>query len=297
MDDNETEDAPPAEAEARDGFLKRLEQRHGLSAMVALATFAALFVGVLAAVPDWRDMLTGDDPAADVAGPGTATAAPPVSTPSSNGPALSAIDLVARDPRRVGEPSDNDMHFTPPAVEITVHNRGDRRSVITRAVVTVEDSAVIKQCDSQGEPLAVSATYNLTLPLQPAVGTVVRVPVSQQQRSDEADRFALEIGTPPRDVPTTVHVYRLRFELEADGSDTRLPVGVAVVAVPLAPSSAGAYFWGEMLDSGQISLDSWPGLEDAKACLKGNSATLQRLLADGAELSPKLAEAKADLRL
>jgi hypothetical protein len=43
-----------------------------------------------------------------------------------------------------------DAPFTPPAVEITVHNRGTRRSVITRVAVTVEDAAVIDRCAAQG---------------------------------------------------------------------------------------------------------------------------------------------------
>ncbi|WP_041841072.1 hypothetical protein [Actinoplanes friuliensis] len=279
----------------RDSFLRRLEQRHGLSALVALATFAALLVGVLAAVPDWRDMLTGDDTPAAPAPVRTISAVPVPS--ASLGPGLEAIDLVVRDPAPDGDPADVDTTFSPPAVEITVHNRNARRTVVTRVVVTVEDSAVMKQCASQGGPVGVSATYDVTLPLRPATGTEVRVPVSQQQGSDEADRFALRLGTPARESPTMLHLYRLRFELEADGDTTRLPAGTAVVAVPMAPSDGDGYFWSEMYDSGEINVDDVPDRDRILACMKDNSATLVRLLADGAELSPDFTAIKPVLRL
>jgi hypothetical protein len=82
-----------------DGFLKRLEQRPGLSALVALATFAALFVGVLAAVPDWRDMLSGEEPP-----PAAQALLPePSSTYPTDTSAVSALDLVVRDPGKTGD--------------------------------------------------------------------------------------------------------------------------------------------------------------------------------------------------
>lgn len=288
-----TDVSAPENIAPREGFLGRLEQRRGLSALVALATFAALVVGVLAAVPEWRDMLAGDDHPAGQAQAGSALVAPSRSSPAGSG--LNAIDLVVRDPELRGDPNDTDAEFTPPAVEITVHNRGAGRSVITRVVVTVEDSAVISQCDSQGETVPVSATYDVTLPLRPDTGTVLRVPVSQQQGSDEADRFALRLGTPEREKPTTIHLYRLRFELETDAAEKRLPAGTAVVAIPMSPKEGGGYFWSVIYDSGKVVLR--PGMDRGIPCMKENSAILKRLLSDDAELSLNLAAAKAVLRL
>ncbi|MEU7903337.1 hypothetical protein [Actinoplanes sp. NPDC049118] len=136
-------------------------------------------------------------------------------------PYRDAIDLVVRDPQLTGDPGDVEAESTPPAVEITVHNRGSRRSVITRIAATVEDSAVIERCDAQGGAVPVSATYDFTLPPRPANGSVLQVPVSQQQGPDEADRVALRLGTDKRESRTSVHLYRLRFELVADGQEVR----------------------------------------------------------------------------
>ncbi|WP_106130172.1 hypothetical protein [Pseudosporangium ferrugineum] len=292
------DDASAAERPStRDGFLQRLERQPGLTALVALASFAALFVGVLAAVPDWRDMLTGGEKSAAVQPlrPG------PSSTYSADTSTVSALDLVVRDPVPLPDPASPDAApgpdatLGPPTVEITVHNRGARRTVITRVAVTVEDTAVISQCASQGNTVAVSASYDVVLPPRPSVGDVFRVPVSQQQEADEADRFALRFGTSERATRTAVHLYRLRFDLEADGSKTRIPAGTAVVTVPDSISDGDGYFWNDDHESGRLDL-SRVATEETVACLKGNSTTLKRILGTDAELSPDLAEAKPHLR-
>jgi hypothetical protein len=287
------EDRPedPRTGTSRVGFLHRLEQQPGLTALVAIATFAALIVAVLAAVPDWREMLLGDDPS---------PAGKPISAPSrtqdqsvSAGSAVDPIDLVVRDPIY------NDQGVTPPTVEITVHNKGAQRSVITRAVVTVEDSTLIPPCSTEGGAVPLSATYDLTLPLDPAVGTALRVPVSQQQAPDEADRFALRVGIPNLGESKRLYGYRLRFELEADGSSGKLLVGTAVMVLPWSPDNSDAgYYWSDDYESGKTSLD-WLG-EDAASisqCMKNNSALLKRLISAGTELSPELSHVNADIRL
>jgi hypothetical protein len=69
-------------------------------------------VGVLAAVPDWREMLGGDDHPTGQAQAGTISAEPTPSTgPSASAglsakPAVSTIDLVVRDPKPEGDPTD-----------------------------------------------------------------------------------------------------------------------------------------------------------------------------------------------
>ncbi|MEV4639970.1 hypothetical protein AB0J80_21740 [Actinoplanes sp. NPDC049548] len=205
---------------------------------------------------------------------------------------------MVRDPVSSGGTDDEgQIEFTPPAVEFTVHNGGTRRSVITRLVMTIEDSTVIEQCAADGAPVAVSASYDVTLPLRPADGTELQVPVSQQQRPDEADRFAVRIGTPEPGSRTTVHLYRVRFELVVGGAPARVPAGTAVVAAPMAPLDGDGYFWSETYDSGEVVFDPYPGLERDIACMRRNSGTLQEFLAGGAELSPELAESKSVMRL
>jgi hypothetical protein len=83
----------------------------------------------------------------------------------------------------------------------------------------------------------------------------------------------------------------------ADGLESRLPAGTAVVTVPSALAEGDGYFWSEIYDSGRVDFRDFADADQLTACLKGNSAILKKLLSDGAELSPKLAQAKAALRL
>jgi hypothetical protein len=160
--------------------------------------------------------------------------------------------------------------------------------VITRVAVTVEDAAVITRCAVQGESVPVSATYDVVLPPRPTPGDVFRVPVSQQQAADEADRFALRFGTSERATPTAVHLYRLRFDLEADGSKTRIPAGTAVVTLPLSLREGDGYFWSEIYDSGQVEIDSEPGMDEILTCMRTNSKTIQRSSAPAPSSHPHL---------
>ncbi|WP_045746574.1 hypothetical protein [Actinoplanes rectilineatus] len=274
-----------------EGALRRLEGWPGLTALVALASFAALVVGVLAAVPDWREMLAGAPAATNVPVPTTAAPTSAAATVSA-GSDVNAIDLVARDPERT-DPNDKFSAYEPPPVEFTVHNRGTRRSVITRVGVTVEDSMVLRQCASQGEPLAVSASYDVVLPLEPADGTELEVPVGQQQGPDEADRFALRFGTPARESPTVIHIYRLRFALLTDGSEKRLAAGTGIVAVPFAPLDGDGYFWSDIYQGIDMTM---AGVNEDIACMKENSAAIERLLDGDVALSPLLSAVKANLR-
>jgi hypothetical protein len=97
---------------------------------------------------------------------------------------------------------------------------------------------------------------------------VFRVPVSQQQAADEADRFALRFGASERATPTAVHLYRLRFDLEADGSGTRIPAGTAVVTLPLSLREGDGYFWSEIYDSGKVQIDPAPGTDRILTCMR-----------------------------
>lgn len=285
-----------AEPSPEPGFLQRLDQRPGLTALVALATFAALAIGVLAAVPDWRDMLAGDEPVA-APPPATSAAAAAASASAAPGPTgPRVIDLVVRDPELTGDPNDVETGITLPAVEFTLLNRAVQRSVTTRVMVTIEESVVVERCGAQGGELTVSGAYDVELPLRPVPGTVLKVPVSQQQAADEADRFALRFTTAPRQKPTTIHVYRLRFELLADGNATGLPAGTAVVSVPDVPTGAGGYILDERLEKLLNDPDSYPFSDEEIACVKGNSTVLKEFLSKDAELSPDMAHAKAEIK-
>ena len=296
-DDETTVDLSQKRPPPRAGFLLRLEQRAGLSALVALATFAALLVGVLAAVPDWREMLSGNAPSGSETPAVVGSMVPSPSSPATSG--VRAIDLVVRDSQRSGKyASQGEDEWTQPSAEITVHNRGTRRSVINRVIMTVEDSLTIEQCEAEGGPIAVSATYDVLLPLKPHDGAVLQVPVSQQQGADEADRFAIRFGTPQPERRTTIHIYQVRFQLIADGGEAKLPVGTAIIAVPHAPLEGDGYFWSEAYERNSTPFGDYPEEDRHRiiTCMRRNSADLSRFLSGGSELSPELASSKADIR-
>jgi hypothetical protein len=290
-----TEDCSPTEIPHPGGLLQRLEQRPGLSGMVALTTFAALGVGVLAAVPDWRDMvMNGDPPPADVH---TAEVSVTPTPSSADTPDLRVLDLVLRDPLRSGGTVGGEPEFTLPSAEFTVHNPGTHRAVITRVIMKIEDSAVIEQCAAEGMPVAVSAEYDVLMPLRPADGAELQVPVSQHQASDEADRFTLRFGSPEPLSPTTVHLYRIRFELALGRDGARLDAGTAVVATPFTPVDGAGYFWSADHDSGRVVFGpDFTGREEVIACMKSNSGAMTSLLSGAGGLSPALARSLSDLR-
>ncbi|WP_328366614.1 hypothetical protein [Micromonospora zamorensis] len=117
-------------------------------------------------MPVLSGLISEDKPKPDSA-QGAAESHGSAPNPSAE-PALKAIDILARDSAWKGE------EFLPTAVEITLHNRGVRRSVVTRAVVTVEDSSEIDACATEGSGLPLSNKYDLTLPLDPAAGEEFR---------------------------------------------------------------------------------------------------------------------------
>src|ERR1700683_1123848 len=87
-------------------------------------------------------------------------------------------------------------------VQIILHNVGNERSIIKRAVVRILHSDQVHLCFSQGS-LGLSESYAVTLPDSPAPGQTVEVPLHEQLASDEADRFALSFRPEP---PTTAEV-------------------------------------------------------------------------------------------
>lgn len=220
---------------------------------------------------------------------------------SSKAGQIKTVDLVLRDPRWKGGaelPGPADARI-PLTAEVTVHNRGQRRTVISRLVITVVEAKVIEACATEGE-VPISETYSFALPVDAPPGAVFRVPVSQQQQPDEADRFAVQLGLAGSPITAASYIYRLRFELEVGSESKRVPVGTAVVALPESPDNdAAAYYWGRSYQDGVRSLQ---GLEYSpaeaarvRACMERQASTLKQLLSAPAELSPALTRVQGDL--
>ena len=80
-----------------------------------------------------------------------------------------------------------------PRIEVRLQNTGNRRSVLTSAILTVRKEVVVRP-SSLGAGLLLSTTYDVRLPNRAAEGQTVEIPIDQQLAADEADRFAFNLG-------------------------------------------------------------------------------------------------------
>jgi hypothetical protein len=122
-----------------------------------------------------------------------------------------------------------------PRIEVRLQNIGNRRSVLTSAILTVRREVVVAPC-GLGAGLLVSATYDVLLPNRAAEGQAIEVPINQQLGPDEADRFTFNLGLedPAKDFGLTL-VYQLDIAVRHDNSDKPVDLGRVVVALPGTP--------------------------------------------------------------
>jgi hypothetical protein len=196
---------------------------------------------------------------------------------SAREPSLRSVDVVVRNP---------DHGDQAPRVEITTHNVGTRRVVITRARVRVDRVEPLRLCISQGD-LPLGQPYDVTLPL--TAGRTVDIPIERQLGDDRADRFALALGVPqarPGKGLVGVRLYRLHLVLLNDGSSGPLDVGEVLVAVPSLPYRGG-YYWTSSTAHELGYYRSWfPRL---LPCWRANTARLRAMMALPGARSPDLA--------
>lgn len=69
--------------------------------------------------------------------------------------------------------------FEPVKLDITVHNLGDRLAVLTGLRIKILDFAYMRDCYTQGE-IGASKPYPVSLPDNPAAGTVMTVPLHEE---------------------------------------------------------------------------------------------------------------------
>jgi len=159
---------------------------------------------------------------------------------------LQAFDPVVENPtgsyEGVPDPSDPTQTASRPTdaskarIEVRLQNNGNRRSVLTSAILTVRKQVVVTPC-GLGAGLAVSATYDVVLPRRPADGQTVEVPIDQQLGPDEADRFVFSVGAEFAGGVDLglVLIYQLDVAIRHDGSEKPTDVGRVVVALPGSP--------------------------------------------------------------
>lgn len=158
---------------------------------------------------------------------------------------------------------------TPPLLTMVIHNLGNRRAVITRVRLTIEESVTVHECAGIGGAYTTSAVYDVVLPSRPAEGQVLTQRVGHEIGSDEVDSFSILLGLAD-DLET--HLYRIRVAMIYDSGHT-LEVGTAVVSIPRDLSSD--YFSPEF----EVSLDKIAGARESRdPCVRENALAVAEFL-------------------
>jgi hypothetical protein len=169
---------------------------------------------------------------------------------------------------------------TVPSVAIRLHNRGNQRTILTNAELSVREVAVVDFCQAGGT-LDVSGNYDVVLPASAVQGETIDVPLSQQLGADQADVFTLSFTTDPDDDQFQYRMYELGIALEHDKSEV-LDAGTFVISVPLAPMDADL-----LTDENKASSEA--------ACYAANEAAVTKILKSGAVRSQQFDDLAAYL--
>ncbi|TDC55475.1 hypothetical protein E1281_12170 [Actinomadura sp. KC345] len=246
---------------------------------------AVAFAGLVAVVIPGAFYVRGkitDDPGRPAAG------AVVPSEASVRAPAVEVVDMLVDTPEAT--------ESGPVALDLKIHNKGTRRTIVKRATVSIRKFSLISACFSQGGGLDVSATYGLTLPVRPTPGQRVEIPLSQEIGPDEADRFKLNLRLPKSAAfaggnpdASKLFIYHIGVTLIRDKESKEVDAGEAVAALPEAvPSYGQDFFFTDELARHPNRYDDY-GLtpeESSKIrkCQESNNAVLREFMAvDGAK--------------
>ncbi len=186
-------------------------------------------------------------------------------------------------------------------LELTLHNTGDRRVVLSEALVKIGRVYPVGHCLPQGD-LPLSNTYGLPLPVDAPPGSVMRTPLHQQLGADEADRFGILLGLAGAGGKPLRHnyIFELDLSLVNDGPQSPAPIGRALVSLPEAPTP-GEDYW----TSGMPKLLAWEfdledpssrrSLERRMRCWTVNAQMLNSALAAPGVRSERLDEVAASM--
>jgi hypothetical protein len=155
---------------------------------------------------------------------------------------LQPLDAVVHNGEYVGEsvpdPSDPEWEATRQTeaskarIEIRLKNVGERRSVVTSAIVTIRKLLAVPPCGI-GAALVVSASYDIVLPQDLQEAQSHEVPINQELGRDEADRFELSIGREFSDEEVGLRfIYQLDVAVRHNGSDKPIEVARVLIELP-----------------------------------------------------------------
>lgn len=194
-------------------------------------------------------------------------------------------------------------------IDVTLHNVGGRRAVVTDARLRIVDVAVLPRCWAQpiggagGPDGAIDPGPDYEAILRPEHAAGDTIPVKDPIHSidaDSVDRFGIEVTVPERltDVAGRRRwLAQLAVEL-VSGVDRRTPVelGEAIVAVP-APPMGLEHYWTTRLRSQEEIQVTFNGRFPfgAMPCWRANARKLRRLLDGSGVRSPRLRDVAAEV--
>lgn|GEM_PF-1540629 len=180
-----------------------------------------------------------------------------------------------------------------PQVDLTLRNGGKEQVLLTRARITVEDSAWLPMCIIPGAgPLPIAGRYAVSLPFLPRPSErTIYEPLHDEVLPGGADRLKIYFQAPQIGEEDTV--YALHVELETDEAGDAVNAGDFLLAVPGAVIRNGdslpenAY----LLHSGGFGSSS----SNSAWCYRRNLAELHRVMARHGHRTPETASL-ADLQ-
>jgi hypothetical protein len=203
---------------------------------------------------------------------------------------LSVLEVVVNNPDPQARVVDRETGATEttkaslPAVELTLHNLGTRRSIVRRARFTIRRHTQLPICLTAGD-LAVGREYGIVLPADPAPGAVVEsVPLRRQLAPDKAEVLRFRFTTDERE-PSGDHLYEIAISILHDASPRPQPAGTVLLSLPGAPDEGQLWTPDEEADREQKVKD-WGA--DAVACWERNTQRLLAFLKGSGVRSPEL---------
>jgi hypothetical protein len=172
-----------------------------------------------------------------------------------------------------------------PQLDITVRNRGKEAALLTKARITIEDSALLSPCEwNSGDLVPASKDYAIELPVLPTpADRVVVKPLHQEVPAGGVDRFRLLFRVGERSLDN--FMYAIHVVLVTDASREPVDVGRFILGIPLPVTGNG-----RILPEGPYAPSAYPDQRLASTwCLRHNLAAVERLLSRPGKRSPRFA--------
>lgn len=218
---------------------------------------------------------------------------------------------------RVFSPVVKQSGIVPGGVNFALNNDGNKIAGFVNARITIEDYVRLSAC-VYGSFHPPEACHGVILPVDVDVNSErpIDVPLSHEAPPNGSSYFNLvfSVGGESSDATSTVfgengldvHIYRLHIILEQN-DDSSIDAGRFVVVVPRDDLLHYLYWRPEHStgetgeDTREKSIKSWAGIsvdayEEAMNCIVSNEKLLNRIMADGANMSPIMERIKEGIK-